>query len=111
VIGESVDDIHGIVSVERAGEVVWSAQVATGETNMCHALENLEHHQFKYPEHRRPGDVHVHFFGADAFSFGAGVQLQDGDEMVVEWRGLGRALRNPVKLATEALEQTRIAIL
>jgi hypothetical protein len=111
VIGEDIEGIHGTVSVERSGGVLWSAQVATGEANMCHSIENMEHHQFKYAEHRRPGDVHVHFFGADAFSFGAGVQMQDGDVMVVEWQGMGRSLRNPVAFATESLTLTRVAVL
>jgi hypothetical protein len=30
---------------------------------MTHSLANLEHHHFKYRPFRRPGDVHVHFFG------------------------------------------------
>src|SRR5207244_12831064 len=36
---------------------------------------NMEHHHFKFDSHKRPGDVHVHFFGADAFSFGEGIRL------------------------------------
>ena len=28
-----------------------------------HSIANLEHHHFKYALFRRPGDVHVHFFG------------------------------------------------
>ena len=44
---------------------------------MCHSLANLEHHHFKYMAHRRPGDVHIHFFGADSFSFGAGIELRE----------------------------------
>ena len=61
---------------------------------MCHSLANIEHHHFKFEFHRRPGDLHIHFFGADAFSFGDGVQLQDGDVMQVRFEGFGRALRN-----------------
>ena len=54
----------------RAGEtVLWEATLASGERAMCHSLANLEHHHFKYGQHRRPGDVHIHFFGADHFSF------------------------------------------
>jgi hypothetical protein len=97
-VGVELKDVKGAVKVERHGEVVWSAAIATGDDNMSHTLANLEHHQFKYPEHRRPGDVHIHYFGADAFSFGAGVALEDGDMMVVEWEGLGRALRNPIRI-------------
>ena len=61
---------------------------------MAHNLANLEYHHFKYPGHRIPLQAHVHFFGADAFSFGNQVLLQDGDEMQVEWRGMGRPLKN-----------------
>jgi hypothetical protein len=63
---------------------------------MCHSLANLEHHHFKHAAHRVPGDVHIHFFGADAFSFGEGVSLAEGDVMQVRWDGFGRPLRNPL---------------
>jgi hypothetical protein len=72
--------------------------VQTGEKNMCHSLANLEHHHFKFEGHRRPGDVHVHFFGAHSLSFGDGVVLEDGDWMNVRYDGFGRALRNPIQM-------------
>ena len=90
--------VAGTVSIERSGEVVWSQAIATGEAEMSHSLANLLHHHFKYEAHRRPGDAHVHFFGADAFSFGAGIQLCDGDVMVVAFEGFGRPLRNPLRV-------------
>ena len=65
---------------------------------MSHSLANLEHHHFKFEGHRRPGDIHVHYFGADAFSFGAGLALENGDVMRVQFDGFGRALRNPVSI-------------
>ena len=101
VVGEDgiFNDLAGTVAVERQGAAVWKAAVYTGEANMCHTLANLEHHHFKYEAHRRPGDVHIHFFGADAFSFGEGIQLQDGDFMEIEFPALGRPLRNSVKRA------------
>ncbi|MFA9477946.1 AraD1 family protein [Phycisphaerales bacterium AB-hyl4] len=98
VVGEPFDDIVGEVRVERDGNVIWRTDVATGEANMCHSVQNLEHHHFKYPEHRRPGDVHLHFFGADAFSYGDKLKLQDGDVMVIHYPKLGRPLRNPMKV-------------
>ena len=73
---------------------------ATGEHNMSHTMANLEHHHFKYEQHRRPGDVHIHFFGADVFSFGDGIQLRDGDVMEIELAGFGRALRNPIRIVS-----------
>lgn len=90
--------MRGEVAIERAGEVLWSKPIQTGEAAMCHSLANLEHHHFKFEAHRRPGDVHVHFFGADAFSFGEGIRLIDGDVMQVRWDGFGRPLRNPVRV-------------
>ena len=57
----------------------------------------MEHHHFKFELHRRPGDVHIHYFGADAFSFGAGVRLEQGDMMQVHFEGFGRPLRNPLE--------------
>jgi hypothetical protein len=94
-IGEAgFDDVSGTVSVIRNGEIIWAQQVWTGQKNMSHSVGNLEHHHFKYDAHRRPGDVHIHFFGADAFSFGAGLSLEDGDWMEVSFPPFGRPLRN-----------------
>lgn len=100
VIDASFDDVAGTVRIERDGSTLWSRAIKTGEANMSHTRANLEHHHFKYALHRRPGDLHVHFFGADAFSFGEGVALQDGDIMEIHWNGFGRPLRNPVEIET-----------
>lgn len=96
VIDSDFTDLKGEVKVIRNKEELWAAQINTGEKNMAHSLANLEYHHFKYEDHRQPGQAHVHFFGADAFSFGAGIQLQNGDIMEVRWKDLGRALKNPV---------------
>jgi hypothetical protein len=86
------------VNIERKGEVLWSAKFRTGEAEMCHSLQNMEHHHFKFAAHRRPGDVHVHFFGTDSLSFGAGICLENGDVMQVGFEGFGRPLRNTVRV-------------
>ncbi len=96
VLGAEFLSVPGSVSVERDGSPLWTRAICTGERNMSHSLANLEHHHFKFEAHRRPGDVHIHFFGADAFSFGEGIALQDGDIMQVHFAGFGRPLRNPV---------------
>ena len=98
VVGAKFEDVQGEVRIERAERTLWHKNIATGEQNMCHSLANLEHHHFKFDGHRQPGNVHVHFFGADALSFGEGVELQEGDWMEVRFDGLGRALRNPVRV-------------
>lgn len=92
--------VPGFARVHREGSVLWEKPIQSGEANMCHSLENLEHHHFKFPLHRRAGDVHVHYFGASGFSFGDGVRLTNGDVMEVSFAGFGRPLRNP--LAVEA---------
>jgi hypothetical protein len=95
----SFDSVQGEVTIERAGKPLWSKKIRTGESEMCHSLRNMEHHHFKYETHRRAGDVHIHFFGADCLSFGEGVRLAERDVMQVQFAGFGRALRNPLQVA------------
>lgn len=90
--------VPGRVTIERGGRVLWSKAIATGEEEMCHNLRNIEHHHFKFDAHRRPADVHVHYFGACALSCGDGIRLADGDVMTVSFEGFGRALRNPLRV-------------
>jgi hypothetical protein len=101
--------VPGKVTITREGKEVWSRAICSGEAEMCHSLQNIEHHHFKFETHRRPGDVHVHYFGACALSFGAGVQLADGDLMEIQFEGFGRALRNPVSIAKGAPQLVRVA--
>jgi hypothetical protein len=100
VLTQRVDDVHGRVAVERQGQLLWEKAIRSGEHNMAHSLENLEYHHFKYPCHRLPLDLHIHFLGADAFSFGEQIQLREGDVMSVQWEGMGRQLRNTLRVET-----------
>ena len=100
VIDPQFQSVPGTVTIERAGRVLWTKAIATGEAEMCHSLANIEHHHFKFETHRRPGDVHVHYYGAHSLSFGEGIRLADGDVMSVEFAGFGRALRNPLSVAS-----------
>lgn len=107
-IGADFTSVPGSVAVEREGKTLWSRSIASGEQAMSHTVANLEHHHFKFDLHRRPGDIHVHFFGADAFSFGEGIRLENGDIMQVHFEGFGRALRNP--LARDGQQARRIEV-
>jgi hypothetical protein len=98
VLDPCFDSVPGEVWIERAGARVWGRAVASGEAEMSHSLRNIEHHHFKFDAHRRPGDVHVHFFGAHSLSFGEGITLLDGDIACIRFDGFGRALRNAVRL-------------
>jgi len=103
--------ITGQVAIQREARQVWATPIHTGEEHMAHSLANLEHHHFKYPGHRIPFQTHVHFFGADAFSFTNGFALQDGDIMEIRWEGMGRPLRNPLKKMPQKETLTTVAIL
>lgn len=94
LLGAAPADIRGTARVRRGDEVIWEKPFATGDANMSHTIANLEHHHFKYPQHRRPGDVHVHYFGAATLSFTDGVRAQENDVFELESPRFGRPLRN-----------------
>jgi hypothetical protein len=98
VIDPDYTSVPGEVAIERRGETIWSKRILTGDAAMSHSLQNMEHHHFKHDAHRRPGDLHIHFFGAAALSFGEGIELSDGDIMQISFDGFGRPLRNPVRI-------------
>ncbi len=105
VVGASFHSVDGEVVIERGGVPIWQKRIETGEENMSHSLANLEHHHFKFPEHRTPGSVHVHFLGAHSLSFGEGIELEDGDWMQVRFEGYGRALRNKIHIEDKKLHR------
>ena len=92
--GEPPAHMEGMSRIRRNGEVVWQKPFVTGERNMCHSLANLEYHHFKYAAHRRPGDVHLHFFGTATLSFADGIRAQPGDVFEVDLPDLGAPLTN-----------------
>jgi hypothetical protein len=108
VVDPDVESVPGTVTIERRGTAIWTKDICTGEAAMCHSRQNVEHHHFKFESHRRPGDVHVHYFGACSLSFGEGIVLADGDIMQVRFEGFGRALRNP--LLVDKAPNTPVAI-
>jgi len=91
----------------RDGRTLWEMPFLTGEANMSHSLRNLEHHHFKYALFRRPGDVHVHFFGTATLSFAAGVQVRVGDVFEIAAQPFRLPLRNPVALSDSATTPVR----
>jgi hypothetical protein len=94
LLGTPPSDIRGTVRIRREAQVLWERPFLTGEANMSHALHNLEHHHFKYPLFRRPGDVHVHFFGTATLSFADGVRAEVGDVFEIEAAPFALPLRN-----------------
>jgi len=97
LVGELPADIRGTARITRGGEQIWEKPFLTGEANMSHHLRNLEHHHFKYALFRRPGDVHVHFFGTATLSFADGVKTRDGDVFEIAAKPFTLPLRNPLE--------------
>lgn len=111
VISPAFESVRGRVAIERGGRELWSSHIATGASEMCHSLANIEHHHFKFDGHRRPGDLHVHFYGAHSLSFSDGIRLVDGDIMVVQFEGFGRALRNRLTVEAKTSAPYRVSSL
>lgn len=97
-IGDLPQEVRGNVAIYRDGVPVWQHEFASGEQHMCHSIDNLEHHHFKYDAFRVPGQVHVHFFGAAILSFADAIELQDGDEMRIECDLMTRPLINRINV-------------
>lgn len=102
--------VTGRIAVLRDGAAAWQGELLSGEENMCHSIENLERHHFKYARFRRPGDAHVHYFGASALSCTGGFVIADGDVVEVSAEGFGRALRNPIAVERKARASTIVAL-
>lgn len=99
LLGEPPADIRGTSRIVRDGTTLWEKPFLTGEANMSHSLANLEHHHFKYAAFRRPGDIHVHFFGTATLSCADGIQTQDGDVFEIEAAPFTLPLRNALATA------------
>ncbi len=98
--------IEGKSRILRNGKVMWEKPFLTGEANMSHTIANLEHHHFKYDGFRRPGDVHIHFFGTATLSIADGIKTENGDVFEISAPAFGAPLRNRLKVergSTQAL--------
>jgi hypothetical protein len=109
LVGDLPADVQGVSRIRRGKEVIWEKPFLSGEQNMAHSVANLEAHHFKYALFRRPGDIHVHFFGTATLSFSGGVQTQKGDMFEIESEPFGLPLRN--RLTTERSAKARLRAL
>lgn len=101
LLGTAPSHVEGTSRILRNGETLWEQPFLSGEANMSHTLANLEHHHFKYAQFRRPGDIHVHFFGTATLSFTDAVQTQEGDVFEISAAPFSLPLANPLTRADE----------
>lgn len=111
VVDAAFESLPVAITIERQGSAFWTKSFRSGESEMCHSLENIEHHHFKYEQHRRRGDVHVHFFGTGCLSYSEQLRLQAGDVMQVAVEGFGRPLRNHLRVDQSNQEQIKVTAL
>lgn len=110
LIGQLPDDVRGKVRVRRNGEIAWEGEFLSGESNMCHSIANLEHHHFKYAQFRRPGDVHVYFYGASVLSHADAFEVRDADVFEVDCQIFGKPLQNPVRRSDDSQGASIVAL-
>ena len=103
ITGRDFRHIELRCTVKRADKVIYdSGTLLSGEENMSHSMKNCEDHHFKYPQHRVPGDVHIHFFGTSKLSYSErDWKYSDGDEVRLEAPGFSAALVNSVRSLRE----------
>ena len=102
LLGDLPSDIRGKSRIERGGETLWEKPFLSGEANMSHSIANLEHHHFKYAQFRRPGDVHVHFFGTATLSFSDKIKTEVGDVFEIVAAPFHLPVRNVLARACDA---------
>lgn len=109
LLGEPPSDIRGTSRILRDGECIWEKPFLTGEDNMSHSISNLEAHHFKYAGFRRPGDIHVHFFGTATLSFADDIATREGDVFEISADAFTLPLRNPLQKAQA--QDSKVAVL
>ena len=109
LVGDLPADIEGASRIRRGRDVIWEKPFLSGEQNMAHSIANLEAHHFKYTLFRRPGDVHLHFFGTATLSFTDGVRTQRGDVFEIVSEPFGLPLRN--RLGAEPAPKVKVRVL
>jgi len=109
LVGDLPADIQGVSRIRRGKQVIWEKPFLSGEQNMAHSITNLEAHHFKYGLFRRPGDVHVHFFGTATLSFSANLRTEKGDIFEIESEPFGLPLCN--RLSTTKAGSPRVRAL
>jgi len=103
LVGPPPEHVEGMSRIHRDGAVLWEKPFLSGEANMSHSIANLEAHHFKYDLFRRPGDIHVHFFGTATLSFAEGVTTREGDVFEIEAAPFTLPLRNTLTRAAPRL--------
>jgi hypothetical protein len=109
LVGELPAHVEGMSRIlAQDGQVRWEKPFLSGENNMSHTVANLEYHHFKYPLFRRPGDVHIHFFGTATLSCADNIVVAPGETFEIDVAAFGPALRNRLQRDEIAAPHVRV---
>lgn len=108
LVGTPPGHIEGSSRIIRNGETLWEKPFLSGEDNMSHSFANLEAHHFKYALFRRPGDIHIHFFGTATLSCADEIKTKVGDIFEIEAAPFTLPVRNPLARAAATAVDVQI---
>jgi hypothetical protein len=102
ILDAALPQLEGVVTILRGGRQIATWSVSNRSVPLPIALASIEPDHFESADFRRPGDTHIHFFGERLFNAHLGgaapaTAPAEDDEVVVEFQGLGRPLRNPIR--------------
>ena len=104
----TLDQLRVFVTAVEVGSFAGAARKLNRATSVVsYTIANLEAHHFKYRLFRRPGDVHLHYFGTATLSFSEGVRTQKGDVLEIQSEAFGLPLRNRVAVEKAARVKVR----
>jgi hypothetical protein len=106
ILDPDVASVEGWAAVYRNGSGKWAQKFSSQGAPLQYALASLEPDHFRYSDHHRPGDAHVHFIGARLFPTRENALLADGDTCEVKWEGLGKPLIHSVR--KDQVEERRL---
>lgn len=92
------EDLEGSVGVRREGQEIWNRNIRREVSSpVGDLLAAVEPEHFRRAGHRSRGNAHVCFFGSKLLTVDS-PGVEDGDELIVEFGELGRALRAAIRV-------------
>lgn len=84
MIGELPTNVQLTSCIYRDEQLLWQAQIATGQDNMIHSYGNIESHVFRHAQFLTPDTLYYHFMGTSHISYVDGVCMQNNDIVKIE---------------------------
>jgi len=106
ILDPELASVEGLAALYRDGARIWEQKYSSQGAPLLYGLAALEPDHFRFADHHRAWDAHVHFIGARLFPEQVSAPLNEADQSEVVWEGLGRPLNN--LLQPERREERRL---